>query len=112
MIQRFKLKEEDYRGEFAKDASVPQKGNNDLLCVTQPDVIRSIHRQYLEAGADIIETCSFNSQQISLSDYEMQGHVALFNKSAAKLAREMADEYTRKDPSKPRSVAGSVGPTN
>lgn len=112
MIQRFKLKEEDYRGEFAKNAPVPQKGNNDLLCVTQPDVIRSIHRQYLEAGADIIETCSFNSQQISLSDYEMQGNVRLFNLSAAKLAREVADEYTKKNPSKPRFVAGSVGPTN
>lgn len=112
MIQRFKLKEEDYRGDFAKDSPIPQKGNNDLLCITQPEIIKSIHRQYLEAGADIIETCSFNSQQISLADYEMQRHVTLFNKTAAQLAREVADEFTKKNPSKPRFVAGSVGPTN
>lgn len=112
MVQRYKLKEEDYRGDFAKDASVPQKGNNDLLCITQPQIIKEIHKEYLEAGADIIETCSFNSQRISMTDYEMVDQIRLLNISAAKIAREIADEYTKKNPSKPRFVAGSVGPTN
>ena len=112
MIQRYKLKEEDYRGEFAKDSKILQKGNNDLLCITQPDIIKEIHREYLKAGADIIETCSFNSQRISMSDYEMEDHIALFNKTAAQLARTVADEFTAMNPEKPRFVAGSVGPTN
>lgn len=112
MVQRYKLKEEDYRGDFAKGASVPQKGNNDLLCITQPQIIKEIHKEYLEAGADIIETCSFNSQRISMTDYEMVDQIRLLNISAAKIAREIADEYTKKNPSKPRFVAGSVGPTN
>ena len=112
MIQRYKLKEEDYRGEFAKDSKILQKGNNDLLCITQPEIIKEIHREYLKAGADIIETCSFNSQRISMSDYEMEDHIALFNKTAAQLARTVADEFTAMNPEKPRFVAGSVGPTN
>lgn len=112
MIQRYKLKEEDYRGEFAKDSKILQKGNNDLLCITQPDIIKEIHREYLKAGADLIETCSFNSQRISMSDYEMEDHIALFNKTAAQLARTVADEFTAMNPEKPRFVAGSVGPTN
>ncbi len=112
MIQRYKLKEEDYRGEFAKDSKILQKGNNDLLCITQPEIIKEIHREYLRAGADIIETCSFNSQRISMSDYEMEDHIALFNKTAAQLARTVADEFTAMNPEKPRFVAGSVGPTN
>lgn len=112
MIQRYKLKEEDYRGEFAKDSKILQKGNNDLLCITQPEIIKEIHREYLKAGADIIETCSFNSQRISMSDYEMEDHITLFNKTAAQLARTVADEFTAMNPEKPRFVAGSVGPTN
>ena len=92
MIQRYKLKEEDYRGEFAKDSKILQKGNNDLLCITQPEIIKEIHREYLKAGADIIETCSFNSQRISMSDYEMEDHIALFNKTAAQLARTVAED--------------------
>ncbi len=112
MIQRYKLKEEDYRGDFAKDSKILQKGNNDLLCITQPEIIKEIHREYLEDGADIIETCSFNSQRISMSDYELEDHIALLNKTAAQLARSVADEFTAKDPDKPRFVAGSVGPTN
>ena len=72
MIQTFNLTEEDYRGEFMKNTEVLQKGNNDLLCITRPEVIRSIHRKYLEAGADIIETCSFNAQRISMADYHLE----------------------------------------
>ncbi len=112
MIQRYKLKEEDYRGDFAKDSKILQKGNNDLLCITQPEIIKEIHREYLEAGVDIIETCSFSSQRISMSDYELEDHIALLNKTAAQLARTVADEFTAKNPDKPRFVAGSVGPTN
>ena len=112
MIQRYKLKEEDYRGIFARDSKILQKGNNDLLCITQPEIIKEIHREYLEAGADIIETCSFSSQRISMSDYELEDHIALLNKTAAQLARSVADEFTEKNPDKPRFVAGSVGPTN
>lgn len=112
MVQRYKLTEEDYRGEFAKEAPVQQKGNNDLLCVTQPQIIQEIHKAYLDAGADIIETCTFNSQRISMADYQMGEHVRLFNMSAAKIAKEIADEYTKKNPGKPRFVVGSVGPTN
>ena len=88
------------------------KGNNDLLCLTAPHIIRDIHRKYLEAGADIIETNSFNAQRISMSDYQVEEHCREMNLAAAKLARELADEYTRKTPDKPRFVAGSVGPTN
>ncbi len=112
MIQRYKLKEEDYRGDFAMDSKILQKGNNDLLCITQPEIIKDIHREYLEAGADIIETCSFSSQRISMSDYELEDHIALLNRTAAQLARSVADEFTAKNPEKPRFVAGSVGPTN
>ncbi len=112
MIQRYKLKEEDYRGDFAMDSKILQKGNNDLLCITQPEIIKEIHREYLEAGADIIETCSFSSQRISMSDYELEDHIALLNRTAAQLARSVADEFTAKNPEKPRFVAGSVGPTN
>lgn len=112
MIQEYHLSEADYRGEWLKDSNVIQKGNNDLLCITQPDIIRDIHRKYLEAGADIIETCSFNSQRISMADYGLTDQITLLNSTAAKLAREEADEYTRRNPSKPRFVAGSVGPTN
>lgn len=112
MIQQYGLTEEDYHGNFVPDSEVQQKGNNDLLCITRSDVISDIHSKYLEAGADIIETCSFNSQRISMADYKMEGHIHELNFAAAQLARKAADNYTAKDPSKPRFVAGSVGPTN
>jgi 5-methyltetrahydrofolate--homocysteine methyltransferase len=112
MIQHYNLVEEDFRNE--RFATIPGqlKGNNDLLCLTRPDVIRDIHRKYLEAGADIIETNTFNSTTISMADYHVQDYIREINKAAVELAREVADEYTRKDPAKPRFVAGSVGPTN
>ena len=112
MIQRYKLTEEDYRGERFKDVERLQKGNNDLLCLTQPQIIEAIHKEYLEAGADIIETNSFNSTSISMEDYGMESMVREINREAAKLARQAADEYTEKTPDKPRFVAGSMGPTN
>jgi 5-methyltetrahydrofolate--homocysteine methyltransferase len=112
MIQQYNLSESDYRGQPFKDLSFQQKGNNDLLCLTRPDVINEIHEKYLEAGADIIETCSFNSQRISMSDYGLENYVRELNLAAACIARETADKYTRMNPGKPRFVAGSVGPTN
>ncbi|HPD43650.1 MAG TPA: methionine synthase, partial [Dysgonamonadaceae bacterium] len=112
MIQRYKLTEADYRGERFKDFSVLLKGNNDLLSLTRPDIIGEIHRAYLEAGADIIETNTFNATRVSMSDYHMQEYAREMNLAAAQLAREAADEYTVKTPDKPRFVAGSIGPTN
>lgn len=112
MIQRHGLTEEDFRGERFKNWEGQLKGNNDLLVLTRPDVIRSIHAQYLDAGADIIETNTFNTQTISMEDYNMGELVSEINLAAARLAREVADEYTAKNPNKPRFVAGSVGPTN
>ncbi|HJV79033.1 MAG TPA: homocysteine S-methyltransferase family protein [Paludibacter sp.] len=112
MIQRHKLTEADYRGErFAQWPSLV-KGNNDLLVLTQPDIISSIHKEYLEAGADIIETNTFNAQVISMEDYGMASLVREINLEGARLARQAADEFTAKNPAKPRFVAGSVGPTN
>ncbi len=112
MIQRYKLTEEDYRGNRFKDLPDQQRGNNDLLCLTQPDKIKAIHEQYLQAGADIIETCTFNSQTISMADYHTEHLVREINLAGAKLAKDIASAYTQKDPGKPRFVAGSVGPTN
>jgi len=112
MIQRYKLTDEQYGGEQFKDASILQKGNNDLLCLTQPDIISDIHRQYLEAGADIIETNSLNLTSISMADYGLESYVRELNLAAVRIAREVADKYTRMNPDKPRFVAGSVGPTN
>eukprot|EP00741_Cyanophora_paradoxa_P006633 tig00001029_g6417.t1 len=112
MVQRYKLQEADFRGERYKDHPHDLKGNNDILVVTRPDVIGAIHKQYLEAGADIIETDTFNSTTISQADYKMESEVHLLNVSAARLARACADEYTAKDPSKPRFVAGAIGPLN
>src|SRR5258708_5206971 len=111
MIQAFKLDESGYRGQF-KDHPADLKGNNDLLNLTQPDIIKSIHRQYLEAGADIIETNTFNSNAISMSDYKMAPMVYDLNVAGARLAREAADESMAADPNRPRFVAGAVGPTN
>jgi len=112
MIQRYKLNEADYRGtRFAQWGSLV-KGNNDLLVLTQPDIIRTIHTEYLEAGADIIESNTFNAQTISMDDYGMAEFVREINLAGARLARQAADEFTAKNPDKPRFVAGAVGPTN
>src|SRR5438552_17271143 len=111
MIQAFKLDEAAFRGHF-KDHPADLKGNNDLLNITQPDIIKSIHRQYLDAGADILETNTFNSNAISMSDYKMESLVYDLNLAGARLARQAADEFMAADPTRPRFVAGSVGPTN
>jgi len=112
MIQRIKLQEADYRGERFKDWHSDVKGNNDLLSITQPQIIEAIHREYLEAGADIIETNTFSSTFIAQADYDMQSLAYELNVASAKVARKAADEYTAKDPSKPRFVAGAIGPLN
>ena len=112
MIQRYNLTEADFRGERFKDVPGQMKGNNDLLCLTRPDVIEEIHRKYLEAGADIIETNSFNATSVSMADYHTQAYCREINLAAARLARKVADEYSARTPQKPRFVAGSVGPTN
>lgn len=112
MIQRHKLTEKEYRGTRFATIAISQKGNNDLLVLTQPEIIYNIHCEYLEAGADIIETNTFNAQRISMSDYGMGESVTEINLEAAKLARNAADQFTAKNPSKPRFVAGAVGPTN
>ena len=112
MIQKYNLSEEDFRGARFVEKPGQMKGNNDLLCLTAPHVIQDIHRKYLEVGADIIETNTFNAQRISMADYHVEECCREINLAAAKLARELADEYTRKNPNKPRFVAGSVGPTN
>lgn len=112
MIQQYNLREEDFRGERFAHIAGQLKGNNDFLCLTRPDVVQEIHRKYLEAGADIIETNTFSSTVISMADYHVQEYVNEINLAAVRLAREVADEYTAKNPAKPRFVAGSVGPTN
>ncbi len=112
MIQQYNLTEEDFRGTRFKDIPGQLKGNNDLLCLTRPDVIQDIHRKYLEAGADIIETNTFSSTTVSMADYHVEEYVREMNLAAVRLARQVADEYTAKTPDKPRFVAGSVGPTN
>jgi len=112
MIQHHKLTEKDYRGERFANWKNLVRGNNDLLVLTQPDIIRSIHAEYLNAGADIIETNTFNAQRISMEDYGMGEFVREINLAGARLAREAADEFTAKKPDKPRFVAGAVGPTN
>lgn len=112
MIQQYNLSEADFRGERFKDIPGQLKGNNDLLCLTRPEVIEDIHRKYLVAGADIIETNSFNATSVSMADYHVQAYCREINLAAARLARRMADEFTALNPKKPRFVAGSVGPTN
>ncbi|MBT9613919.1 MAG: methionine synthase, partial [Burkholderiales bacterium] len=112
MIQRYKLSEADYRGERFKDWASDLKGNNDLLTLTQPKIIRDIHAAYLDAGADILETNTFNATSIAMADYQMEALVYELNREAAKLARGVADEFEAKTPSKPRFVAGVLGPTN
>ncbi|NDV58410.1 methionine synthase [Bacteroides sp. 519] len=112
MIQQYNLKEEDFRGKRFQSIPGQMKGNNDLLNITRPDVIKDIHRKYLEAGADIIETNTFNATSISLSDYHVEDLVKEINLEATKIARSIANEYTLLTPNKPRFVVGSVGPTN
>ncbi|WP_431733753.1 homocysteine S-methyltransferase family protein [Chondrinema litorale] len=112
MIQRYKLEESDFRGELFKDHDHPLKGNNDILSLTRPDVIKEIHAAYFEAGADIAETNTFSSSSIAQADYNMEDQVYAMNKASAELAREVAEEFTKKNPDKPRFVAGSIGPTN
>ena len=112
MIQRHKLSEEDYRGTRFKDWHTDVKGNNDLLSITQPQIIQEIHEQYLAAGADIIETNTFSSTVIAQADYDMQSLAYELNVASAKCARIAADKYTAKDPLKPRFVAGAIGPLN
>jgi len=112
MIQRHKLEELDYRGERFKDWHKDVKGNNDLLSITQPEIITGIHKQYLEAGADIIETNTFSSTIIAQADYDMQSLAYELNVASANCARKAADEFTALDPNKPRFVAGAIGPLN
>ncbi len=112
MIQRHKLKEEDFRGERFKDHPTDLQGNNDLLSITRPDIIRDIHKEYFKAGADIAETNTFSSTSIAMADYAMEDLVYELNFESAKLAKEAADEFTAQQPDKPRFVAGSIGPTN
>lgn len=111
MIQRYKLEEKDFRNEELKDHPCPLKGNNDLLSITRPDVIREIHTKYLEAGADIIETNTFSSTTVAQADYQLEHLIYQLNYQSAKIAREVADEFTAREPEKPRFVAGAMGPT-
>lgn len=112
MLQRYNFTEEDYRGERFKDWEHPLKGNNDLLSLTQPKAIEEVHRKYLEADADIIETNTFSGTTIAMADYHMEELVYELNFESAKIARKVCDEFTAKNPDKPRFVAGSIGPTN
>jgi 5-methyltetrahydrofolate--homocysteine methyltransferase len=112
MIQRHALEEEDFRGERFKDHTHLLKGNNDLLSITRPDIIKDIHRQYYEAGADIAETNTFSGTTIAQADYHLEHIVYELNFQSAKIAKEVAEEFTKREPEKPRFVAGAVGPTN
>jgi 5-methyltetrahydrofolate--homocysteine methyltransferase len=112
LIQQYNLTDADYRGERFKDFPHELKGNNDLLSITRPDVIKEIHAKYFEAGADIAETNTFSGTSIAMADYHLEDLVYELNFESAKIAREVADEFTEKNPSKPRFVAGSIGPTN
>lgn len=112
MLQRHNFTEEDFRGERFADFPHPLKGNNDLLSLTQPQAVKDVHRQYFAAGADIVETNTFSSTTIGMADYHMEHLVYELNYESARLARQAADEFTAKEPLKPRFVAGSIGPTN
>ncbi|MEQ8625186.1 MAG: methionine synthase [Vicingaceae bacterium] len=112
MIQRHTLTEEDFRGTQFKEHSMPLKGNNDLLSITQPEIIKDIHAAYFEAGADILETNTFSSTTIAQADYGLESAVYELNYQSAKIAKEVANEFTAKNPDQPRYVAGSIGPTN
>ena len=112
MIQRHKLEEEDFRKGWFEEHQQPLKGNNDLLSLTRPEIIREIHSEYFAAGADIAETNTFSGTTIAQADYNLQHAVYDINYHSAKIAREVADEFTAREPNKPRFVAGSIGPTN
>lgn len=112
MLQRYKFTEEDFRGERFKDYPTSLKGNNDLLSLTQPEAIAEVHRLYFEAGADIVETNTFSGTSIAMADYNMEDLVYELNFESAKIARKVADQFTKENPEKPRFVAGSIGPTN
>jgi 5-methyltetrahydrofolate--homocysteine methyltransferase len=112
MLQDYNFSEDDYRGERFKDYPTSLKGNNDLLSLTQPDAIAEIHRKYFEAGADIVETNTFSGTTIAMADYAMENLVYELNYESAKIAKRIADEFTKSQPHKPRFVAGSIGPTN
>ncbi len=112
MLQRYKFTEEDFRGERFKDWAYPLQGNNDLLSLTQPDAIADVHRQYFAAGADIVETNTFSGTTIAMADYHMEDLVYELNYESARIAKNVANEFTEREPKKPRFVAGSIGPTN
>ncbi|MGP1992521.1 homocysteine S-methyltransferase family protein [Zobellia laminariae] len=112
MLQRYKFTEEDFRGERFKDWEHPLQGNNDLLSLTQPEAIAEVHRKYFAAGADIVETNTFSGTTIAMADYFMEDLVYELNYESARIAKKVADEFTAKEPNKPRYVAGSIGPTN
>ncbi|NQW28874.1 MAG: homocysteine S-methyltransferase family protein [Flammeovirgaceae bacterium] len=112
MIQRHDLQEADFRNDRLKDHHISLKGNNDLLSITRPDIIKEIHEAYFEAGADIVETNTFSSTSIAQGDYGLQDWIYELNYQSAQIAREVADRFTVLDPDKPRFVAGSIGPTN
>ena len=112
MIQRYNLQEKDFRGDLFQDSEIDLKGNNDLLSLTRPDIIGTIHEDYLEAGADIIETNTFSGTSIAQADYGLERIVYELNKVSAEIAKKAAEKYTKLTPNKPRFVAGSIGPTN
>lgn len=112
MLQRYSFKEEDFRGERFKDFHKPVQGNNDLLSLTQPTAIAEVHAKYFAAGADIVETNTFSGTTIAMADYEMEHLVYELNYESAKIAKEVAQQFTKKEPNKPRFVAGAMGPTN
>ena len=112
MLQAYKFSEEDFRGERFKDFHIPLKGNNDLLSITQPEAIAEMHSKYFEAGADIVQTNTFSGTTIAMADYELEDVVYELNYASAKIAKEVAQSFTEKEPHKPRFVAGSIGPTN
>lgn len=112
MLQRYQFTEEDFRGQRFKDFHISVKGNNDLLSITQPQAIAQVHSKYFEAGADIVETNTFSGTTIAMEDYDMQDLVYELNFESAKIAREVAEEFTKNEPHKPRFVAGAMGPTN
>ncbi|WP_428741125.1 homocysteine S-methyltransferase family protein [Tenacibaculum sp.] len=112
MLQEYKFTEEDFRGERFKEYPTPLQGNNDLLSITQPEAVKEVHRKYFAAGADIVETNTFSGTTIAMADYQMEDLVYELNYQSAKIAKEVAEEFTAKEPHKPRFVAGSIGPTN
>jgi len=112
MLQQYKFTEDDFRGNRFKDWEYPLQGNNDLLSLTQPDAIATVHAKYYAAGADIVETNTFSGTRVAMADYHMEDLVYELNYESAKIAKQVADDFTTKEPHKPRFVAGSMGPTN